>query len=201
MKALVMAATALLLGVPVAAQQHGQAAQHQGHAEGATMMAHCMEKMGGPQPAMLLAHRAELELTGEQVQRLEALHQQMKTQMMEQHGPEHAQHAQQGQHAQHAQHAQRAQEGQHAQHGSMQMDPEKHAKMQAAHAAFAAQAAALLTDAQRARLGQLVEEGMKHEHGAATGHGEGGAHGGMEHCPMMKKGGGAHGAAGGGQGR
>jgi hypothetical protein len=66
--------------------------------------------------------------------------------------------------------------------------------MQAQHAAFASQAAALLTDAQRARLEQLVQEGMKHEHGASAGQGKGGAHAGMEHCPMKHGGGGAAGS-------
>jgi hypothetical protein len=194
MKAFLMATTALLVSVPVAAQQPGHAA-HAGQVEGASMMAKCMEKMGGPAPAMLLHHRAELQLTAEQVTRLEAMQQQMKAQKQEHRG-EHGQHAHHGEqakqgprahHGQRAEHAQHADRAQHA-HGGQEAHQCPHCQhgQHEQHAAMAAEAAALLTDAQRERLADFVRKPSKHEHGASGGHAAdaAGSHAGMAGCPM-----------------
>jgi Spy/CpxP family protein refolding chaperone len=74
MKALTIATAALLVGMPLTAQQHdhqrhGHQPQHQTGMAGA----HCMKMMGGAPPAVLLQHRDQLGLSADQVQRLEAL--------------------------------------------------------------------------------------------------------------------------------
>lgn len=60
---------ALVAATPVAAQQ-GQHAMPPAHAG----MMDCMTMMGGAPPAMILRHADELDLSAEQVDRLEALH-------------------------------------------------------------------------------------------------------------------------------
>jgi len=69
----ILAVAALLGGSPAAAQQ-GEG-QHQMPMQGqATQsMQHCMAMMGGPTPQMLLQHREALDLSAEQVTRLEVL--------------------------------------------------------------------------------------------------------------------------------
>jgi hypothetical protein len=164
MKILVSAATALLVSMPVAGQQQGPTAQEHEHRPGAHMMARCGEKMGGPMPAMLLAHRGELELTDDQVRQLEAL---------------------QAQHAGSTPNGMAAHQGRHKHDGSPSMDSERHARMKAQHAALAAQAGAILTDQQRARLDGLVQEAKRHDHGGAAEHRRNGeARARMSSCPM-----------------
>jgi hypothetical protein len=173
MKALMTALAALLVGMPAYAQQHGPTTAEHGQHRGGPMMAHCTEKMGGPAPAMLLAHREELELSAEQVQQLEALQEEMKAHMAG-HGAtprDTAAHA--GQHRQHRQ------------HGQAGANHEQHAGMHAKHSAFAAQAAAVLTQAQRLRLHELMQHAGKRGHGAGAEHRKAeGADGGAKQCPM-----------------
>jgi Spy/CpxP family protein refolding chaperone len=73
-KILAMATAALLVSVPLAAQQH----DHQRHGdqprhEMGMMGEHCMKMMGGPPPAMLLHHQEELDLSADQIRRIERL--------------------------------------------------------------------------------------------------------------------------------
>jgi hypothetical protein len=183
MKILVSAATALLVSMPVFGQQQGPTAQEQEHRPGAHMMARCSEKMGGPMPAMLLAHRSEFGLTDEQVRQLEVLQAQMKSGKARQHAGSTPQ-------------ARAAHQGQHKHDGSRSMDSGMHDRMKAQHAALAAQAAAILTDEQRARLDGLVQEAARHDHGVAAGHHrKGEARARMSSCPMHSEPG--HGKAGG----
>lgn len=68
----ILAVAALLGSAPAAAQVEGNDEQQMQmmHAQG---MQHCTAMMGGPPPHLLLQHREALELSAEQVTRLEAL--------------------------------------------------------------------------------------------------------------------------------
>jgi Spy/CpxP family protein refolding chaperone len=71
---LAIATAAVLMAMPLAAQQHGhdrhgdQPRPHMG-----MMGEHCMKMMGGPPPAMLLHHQEELGLSADQIRRIERL--------------------------------------------------------------------------------------------------------------------------------
>jgi len=69
----ILAVAALLGSAPAAAQE--EQGQHQMPMQGQAMqgMQHCMAMMGGPPPQMLLQHREALDLSADQVTRLEAL--------------------------------------------------------------------------------------------------------------------------------
>lgn len=64
--------SALVVALPAAAQQNPQHQQHPMRAQ-APAMHQCMDMMGGPPAAMLLMHREQLELTADQVTRLEGI--------------------------------------------------------------------------------------------------------------------------------
>ncbi len=77
MKAIAIAtAGALLVGVPLVAQNRDQGHAHGDATHENSMMEHCGQMMGGVQPAILLEHRDELGLTADQVRQLEAINEQ-----------------------------------------------------------------------------------------------------------------------------
>lgn len=72
-KSLLIVTTALLVSTPAMAQQQGHPGQHEGHPQGMAMMAGHCPMMGGAAPMMLLHHADALDLSADQVERIETI--------------------------------------------------------------------------------------------------------------------------------
>jgi Spy/CpxP family protein refolding chaperone len=176
MKAVLMAAVALLVGMPALAQQHNHPVQRGDHAQRPGMMEHC-PMMGGVSPAMLLGHADALKFSADQVQRLEALRDQSA-------GPAHME----GAMAAHRQAAEllRAEQPDLAAYEAKLREAADHmVQNHISMARTSVAARAVLTPEQRAGFASLDHAAMGHSggHGHGAMHGE--RHAGMMSCPMM----------------
>lgn len=176
MKAVLMAAAALLVGMPALAQQHNHPVQRGDHTQRAGMMAHC-PMMGGVSPAMLLGHADALKLTADQVARIEALRDQSA-------GPAHM-HGAMAAHRQAAELLQAERPDLAAYEAKLREAADHMVQNHTSMARTAVEARAILTPEQRASLADLDHAAMGHSggHGQSDMHGEG--HAGMMNCPMM----------------
>jgi Spy/CpxP family protein refolding chaperone len=177
MKVLAIATAALLVSVPLVAQQHG----HQGHGDqqrhGMGMMGeHCMKMMGGPPPAMLLQHQEELGLSADQVRRIEQI--QTEADGASHMGAVMAAHRE----AAELLHADRPDFA--AYEAKLRAAADHMIQAHTQMARTAVQAREVLTPEQRESVANLAHGSMGHGHGGMGGEGHSGMMG-MMACPMM----------------
>lgn len=176
MKAVLMALAALLVGMPALAQQHNHPAQRGDHAQRPGMMEHC-PMMGGVSPAMLLGHADALNLSADQVQRLEALRDQAA-------GPAHM-HGAMAAHRQAAELLQAERPDLAAYEAKLREAADHMVQNHTTMARTAVEARAILTPEQRTKLASLDHAAMGHSGGHGQGAMHGAGHAGMMNCPMM----------------
>lgn len=171
---------AALATAPAVAQEHGHM-QHGEDMPAMQGMEHCTAMMGGPAPAMILHHSEELDLSADQVSRLEALRDRARTT-----AHPHMTQAMQA-HAAAAGHLEGDQPDFDAYEAALREAADHMVQSHTAMARAAVETRQVLTADQQARFSQVSHSmggGMAGgEHGAMMGEHEG--MGMMMHCMMM----------------